>query len=70
MRINFLGLTIGKREEKLGIRASSTCSIFLENVHVTKDNLLGKEGEGFRIAMSSIGEYWCAFSNPIQSVNH
>ena len=48
------GLTIGKKEDKLGIRASSTCSIFLENVHVTRDNLLGKEGDGFKIAMSSI----------------
>ncbi|XP_065202046.1 short-chain specific acyl-CoA dehydrogenase, mitochondrial-like [Planococcus citri] len=48
------GLTIGQKEDKLGIRASSTCSIFLENVHVTTDNLLGKEGDGFKIAMSSI----------------
>lgn len=50
------GLSLGKKEEKLGIRASSTCSIYLENVKVGKENLLGKENVGFKIAMSALSK--------------
>ncbi len=51
---NFIGFSIGKVEKKLGIRASSTCSIVLQNCEVPRENLLGREGEGFTIAMSTL----------------
>jgi len=47
----FPGLTVGKKEKKLGIRSSDTCSIILENCRVPVENLMGREGEGFKIAM-------------------
>ncbi|MDR3588713.1 MAG: acyl-CoA dehydrogenase [Negativicutes bacterium] len=46
------GLSIGKKEEKMGIRASSTTEVVLENCRIPKENLVGKEGEGFKIAMT------------------
>jgi butyryl-CoA dehydrogenase len=48
------GYSVGKHENKLGIRASSTTQIVLEDVHLGADALLGKEGEGFKIAMSTL----------------
>ncbi len=48
------GLSIGKKEEKMGIRASSTTEVILENCRVPKENMLGKEGEGFKIAMAML----------------
>lgn len=45
------GLTLGKKEDKLGIKASSTCNLIFEECKIPKENLLGKEGEGFKIAM-------------------
>ena len=45
------GLTLGKKEDKLGIRASSTCNLIFEECKIPKENLLGQEGEGFKIAM-------------------
>ena len=45
------GLTLGKKEDKLGIRASSTCYLIFENCRIPKENLLGQMGEGFKIAM-------------------
>lgn len=45
------GFSIGKKEEKMGIRASSTTEILLDNCRVPKENMLGKEGDGFKIAM-------------------
>jgi butyryl-CoA dehydrogenase len=47
----FPGYSVGKKEEKLGIRASSTSSIILDNCEVPVTNLMGKEGDGFTIAM-------------------
>jgi alkylation response protein AidB-like acyl-CoA dehydrogenase len=46
------GLTKGKIEPKMGIRASATCEMTYENYHTPADTLLGKEGEGFRIALT------------------
>lgn len=45
------GLSLGKREDKLGIRASPTCNFILENVSIPRENVLGGIGEGFKIAM-------------------
>jgi len=50
-----IGLTKGKRDDKLGIRAASSCNIILDNVIVPVENMLGNEGDGFKIAMSGIG---------------
>lgn len=48
------GVTMGRNEDKMGIRGTSTCSIRLEDVVVPKENLLGAPGEGFKIAMSQL----------------
>lgn len=48
------GFSIGKHEEKMGIRGSATCELIFENVKVPKENLLGREGQGFRIAMNTL----------------
>ena len=50
----FLGFTIGKKEDKLGIRASSTTELIFENCVVPKENLIGREGKGFGIAMKTL----------------
>ncbi len=47
------GLSIGKKEDKLGQRASNTADVILEDVRVGPEHLLGKEGEGFKIAMKT-----------------
>src|SRR5699024_8673332 len=48
------GFTFGKKEKKLGIRSSPTTELIFENCRIPKDNLLGEEGEGFKIAMSTL----------------
>lgn len=48
------GFEIGKKEEKMGIRGSSTCELIFKDVKVPKENLLGKVGEGFKIAMKTL----------------
>ena len=50
----FPGFSIGKKEDKLGIRASSTTELIFENCIVPKENLLGAEGKGFGIAMTTL----------------
>lgn len=51
---SFPGFSVGKIEKKMGIRASSTCSIVLQNCEVPQENLLGTEGQGFGIAMNTL----------------
>ncbi|HHW08067.1 MAG TPA: acyl-CoA dehydrogenase [Clostridia bacterium] len=48
------GVSVGKEEHKMGIRASNTVEILLRNVRIPKANLLGREGEGFKIAMQTL----------------
>ncbi|MDR1735971.1 MAG: acyl-CoA dehydrogenase [Oscillospiraceae bacterium] len=48
------GFSLGKKEEKMGIRASSTCELIFRDCAIPRGNLLGKEGEGFKIAMSAL----------------
>ena len=50
----FPGFSIGKKEDKLGIRASSTTELIMQNCIVPKANLLGQEGKGFGIAMKTL----------------
>src|SRR5438477_1189715 len=53
---NFAGFTVGKKEDKLGIRASSTCELILEECRVPKENVLGEPGKGYKIAIETLNE--------------
>jgi butyryl-CoA dehydrogenase/short/branched chain acyl-CoA dehydrogenase len=53
---SFPGFTVGKKEDKLGIRASSTCELILEDCVVPKANVLGEVGKGYRIAIETLNE--------------
>ena len=48
------GFSFGKHEKKMGIRGSATCELIFENVKVPKENMLGKRGDGFKIAMKTL----------------
>jgi alkylation response protein AidB-like acyl-CoA dehydrogenase len=50
------GLSVSKKENKLGIRASSTCEVLLEEVRVPKENVLGEIGKGYKVAMETLNE--------------
>jgi alkylation response protein AidB-like acyl-CoA dehydrogenase len=50
------GLTVGRREDKLGIRASSTCELILEHCRVPAARVLGAVGEGYRVAIETLNE--------------
>src|SRR3954453_10030378 len=52
----FAGFTVGKKEDKLGIRASSTCELILEDCRVPKANLLGEIGKGYKSAIETLNE--------------
>jgi len=50
------GFTVGKKEDKLGIRASSTCELILEDCRVPASNVLGEAGKGYKIAIETLNE--------------
>ncbi len=53
---DFKGFKVGKKEDKLGIRASSTCEITFENCEVPKENVMGEVGKGYKIAIETLNE--------------
>src|SRR6185312_9807642 len=53
---SFPGFSVGKREHKLGIRASSTCELVLEDCEVPAANVLGEVGKGYKIAIETLNE--------------
>ena len=53
---DFPGFTVGKKEDKLGIRASSTCELILEDCRLPKANVLGEVGKGYKIAIETLNE--------------
>lgn len=53
---SFPGFSVGKKEDKLGIRASSTCEVILENCEVPVDNVLGEVGKGYKVAIETLNE--------------
>jgi butyryl-CoA dehydrogenase/short/branched chain acyl-CoA dehydrogenase len=50
------GLALGRKEDKLGIRASSTCELVLEGVRVPREHVLGQIGQGYRVAIETLNE--------------
>jgi short/branched chain acyl-CoA dehydrogenase len=52
----FPGFTVGKKEDKLGIRASSTCELILEDCRVPRANVLGEVGKGYKTAIETLNE--------------
>ncbi len=53
---DFPGFSVGKKEDKLGIRASSTTELILDDCKVPKENLLGEVGKGYKVAIETLNE--------------
>lgn len=53
---NFPGFQVGKKEDKLGLRASSTCELILDNCRVPRENVIGEVGMGYKIAIETLNE--------------
>jgi short/branched chain acyl-CoA dehydrogenase len=53
---DFPGFQVGKKEDKLGIRASSTCELILDNCRVPRSNVLGEAGKGYKVAIETLNE--------------
>src|SRR5207248_1490421 len=60
------GFTVGKKEDKLGIRASSTCELILEDCRVPRENVLGEVGKGYKIAIETYGGYGFTKDYPVE----
>jgi butyryl-CoA dehydrogenase/short/branched chain acyl-CoA dehydrogenase len=52
----FAGFAVGKKEDKLGLRASSTCELLFDNCPVPRENVMGEVGRGYKIAMEALNE--------------
>src|SRR5579872_1922876 len=52
----FPGFQVGKKEDKLGLRASSTCELVLDNCRVPRENVMGEVGQGYKIAIETLNE--------------
>ena len=53
---DFAGFQVGRKEDKLGLRASSTCELILEDCRVPKSNVMGEVGRGYKIAIETLNE--------------
>ena len=53
---DFPGFAVGKKEDKLGLRASSTCELILDNCRVPRENVIGEVGMGYKIAIETLNE--------------
>jgi len=53
---DFPGFTVGKKEDKLGIRASSTCELILDDCRVPKANVIGEVGQGYKVAIETLNQ--------------
>jgi short/branched chain acyl-CoA dehydrogenase len=53
---NFPGFHVGKKEDKLGIRASSTCELILDHCEVPRENVLGEVGQGYKVSIETLNE--------------
>jgi len=52
----FAGFTVGRKEDKLGLRASSTCELIFDNCRVPRENVIGEPGKGYKIAIETLNE--------------
>ena len=52
----FQGFSVGKKEDKLGLRSSSTCELILDNCRVPRENVIGQVGKGYKIAIETLNE--------------
>jgi len=52
----FPGFSVGKKEDKLGLRSSSTCELIMDHCRVPKENMLGEVGKGYKIAIETLNE--------------
>jgi hypothetical protein len=51
-----MGIKIAKKEQKLGIRASSTCTLDFDDLKIPEENIIGGEGKGYKIAIEILNE--------------
>jgi hypothetical protein len=54
-----MGIKIAKKEEKLGIRASSTCSLSFDDLRIPAENVIAGEGNGYKVAIEILNEGIC-----------
>ena len=57
-----MGVQVAKKEEKLGIRASSTCTLNFDNLEVPQENIIGGEGKGYKVRSLRIHQASCETS--------